>query len=112
MSNDVKETEVTGSFFDKIYNAGSEVLNALQKQVAKQKLKSKFQNAFAGAYQTKMEAENNLFDLYTKSSDVNMDKVIENIQIMEEADKVQEIIKKEYLRVFGKAMKNVLEDED
>lgn len=105
MSEQVKETEVTG-IFNKIYGASKEMLEALKKPQIERALKRKFESAYDDAEKMIVEKTFKITEVSSKDFeryDVNfvLDLRFEIDQLKDQ----QEKIKAEYLFMFGTEMK-------
>lgn len=105
----MNKTTIEG-LFDRLYGAGKEALDAMKKPLEKRKLSRKFKAAYDDTITKIQEAEENLQKTYEKLGDMSITELVKASQAIKDAREVQEIVKEEYLKLFGKELK--VEEED
>ena len=102
----------TKPLFDVLYDATDEVMRKLKKPLAARKMKRLWQGAYDAAENEKIQRQEKLTELRKKFQDFSGDDVNKVIELKHEIKKLelqQEIIKDEFMTMFGKELKT---DED
>lgn len=104
------------SFFDKMYNASSEVIKSIKQPLVKNSLKRKFESARDSAVGSHIEALENLNKEREKinkdASAYDINRIVECRQTAEDAKNTIKFISEEYKQMFGVELADVELEED
>ena len=89
------------NLFDHLYDGAQEVLKGMQKPFVERSLKRKFEAAYDQTLLKVDEAHSKLNDLRQNIKEFPLDKILEQRQIIKDAESLQKDIEDEYLAVFG-----------
>jgi len=89
------------SKFDELYSASDESLKERKKPYVEKALKRKFNAALDSAENQKIDAEERTEELRQDLKDLDIDKLLEQSNIIDAADTTIKLIKKEYKTLFG-----------
>ncbi len=97
-------SEVKEGLFDKLYSASKEAFDLMKKPIVKNKLKQKLKAAFYDAQLKIGEASLAINKTRESFDGYDINKVLEQRQIIVLAEQHQKNIQAEYLELFGVAM--------
>ena len=92
------------SLFDRLYDETDKALQVLKKPLIKKQMKRKLATAFDSAENKIIDAETALQDLRGDFKNYDVNKVLEQNQIIDANKELQKTIAEEYLKMFGKAL--------
>lgn len=99
------------ALFDKLYGAKEDLLKTLKMPLARKQLKRKFETAFDDTVIKIEEAENKIHSTREKCHNMDINDLLRAKKDIENAKKLQTLIKDEYEVMFGRPMK-ITDDED
>ena len=95
------EKEKTKNLFDVLYDKTEESVKKLKKPLVKRQIKRRFSASYDDAENKKVDAEAKLQDLRSEFKYFDINKVLEQKQIIEENTDLQRLISSEYKELFG-----------
>ncbi len=90
--------------FDEVFSRTPEILKLVKKPLVRSQVKGKLTSGYNDAENKRIDAESVLEDLRTNLKDYDINKILEQKQLISETKRLQRLIADEYKELFGKSM--------